>query len=85
MLPTRMPCMRDMARSGLSARSVRIVLKAWMPPAPRREAVKLMRETWRLAQGLVRLLQLAGGGLMASNSSHKLLDRKRRVVLYGIS
>jgi hypothetical protein len=35
-----------MARSGLSALSVRIVLKAWIPPAPQSEAIKLMRDTW---------------------------------------
>ena len=40
-----MPCMRDMARSGLSALSVRMVLKAWMPPAPSSEAVKLISDT----------------------------------------
>ena len=43
--PTLMPCMRDMARSGLSALSVRMVLKAWMPPAPSSEAVKLISDT----------------------------------------
>jgi hypothetical protein len=35
-----------MARSGLSALSVRIVLKAWIPPAPQSEAIKLMRDTY---------------------------------------
>ena len=40
-----MPCMRDMARSGRSALSVRMVLKAWMPPAPSSEAVKLISDT----------------------------------------
>lgn len=44
-LRTLIPCIRDMARSGLSALSVRIVLKAWMPPAPTSEAMKLMRDT----------------------------------------
>ena len=40
-----MPCMRDMARSGRSALSVLMVLKAWMPPAPSSEAVKLISDT----------------------------------------
>ena len=40
-----MPCMRDMALSGRSALSVRMVLKAWMPPAPSSEAVKLISDT----------------------------------------
>lgn len=44
-LRTLIPCIRDMARSGLSALSVRIVLKAWIPPAPTSEATKLMRDT----------------------------------------
>ena len=43
--PTLMPCMRDMARSGRSALSVLMVLKAWMPPAPSSEAVKLISDT----------------------------------------
>jgi len=42
---TRMPCIRDMARSGLSALNVRIVLKAWIPPAPTSEATKLISDT----------------------------------------
>ena len=41
-----MPCILDMALRGLRALKVRIVLKAWIPPAPSKEAVKLMRETW---------------------------------------
>ena len=43
---TLIPCIRDIALRGRSALSVRIVLNAWMPPAPTSEAVKLMRETW---------------------------------------
>jgi hypothetical protein len=43
---TLIPCILDMARSGLSARSVRIVLKAWMPPTPAKEAVKLISDTY---------------------------------------
>lgn len=45
-LLTLIPCIRDMARRGLSALSVRIVLKAWIPPAPQSEAIKLMRDTY---------------------------------------
>ena len=40
-----MPCILDIALRGLRALKVRIVLKAWIPPAPSREAVKLIRET----------------------------------------
>lgn len=40
-----MPCILDMALSGLSALSVLMVLKAWMPPAPSSEAVKLISDT----------------------------------------
>ena len=43
---TLIPCIRDIALRGRRALSVRIVLNAWMPPAPTSEAVKLMRETW---------------------------------------
>ena len=43
---TRMPCIRDIALRGLRALKVRIVLNAWIPPAPSSEAVKLIRETW---------------------------------------
>lgn len=42
---TLMPCIRDMARSGLSALNVRIVLKACIPPAPASEATKLISDT----------------------------------------
>lgn len=42
---TLMPCIRDIARNGLNARSVRIVLNAWMPPAPHSEATKLINDT----------------------------------------
>ena len=42
---TLIPCILDMALSGLSARSVRMVLKACTPPAPSREAVKLINDT----------------------------------------
>lgn len=44
-LRTLMPCIRDMARRGLSALNVRIVLKAWIPPAPASEATKLISDT----------------------------------------
>ena len=43
--PTLIPCILDMARRGLRALRVLMVLKAWIPPAPRRDAVKLMRDT----------------------------------------
>ena len=43
---TLMPCIRDMARNGLNARSVRMVLNAWMPPAPQSEATKLINDTY---------------------------------------
>lgn len=43
---TLMPCILDMALSGRRARKVRIVLKAWIPPAPNKEATKLMSDTW---------------------------------------
>ena len=39
------PCILDMALNGRRALSVRMVLNAWIPPAPKREAVKLMRDT----------------------------------------
>lgn len=42
-----------MARSGLSALRVRIVLKAWIPPAPQSEAMKLMRDTYFDRKGCV--------------------------------
>lgn len=44
--PTLIPCILDIARRGLRALRVLMVLKAWMPPAPSRDAVKLMRDTW---------------------------------------
>ena len=48
-----MPCILDMALRGLRALSVLMVLNAWMPPAPKRDAVKLMRDTcMRLVIGL---------------------------------
>lgn len=53
---TRMPCIRDMALRGLRARSVRIVLNAWIPPAPSREAMKLISDTcvmWTMFLGWV--------------------------------
>ena len=40
-----MPCIRDMALKGLKALRVRMVLKSCMPPAPSRDAVKLISET----------------------------------------
>ena len=42
---TLIPCILDMALNGRRALSVRMVLNAWIPPAPKREAVKLMRDT----------------------------------------
>lgn len=51
---TLMPCIRDMARSGLKARSVRIVLNAWMPPAPQSEATKLINDTYENGQNNVK-------------------------------
>ena len=42
---TLIPCILDMALSGLRALSVRMVLKACTPPAPSREAVKLINDT----------------------------------------
>jgi hypothetical protein len=42
-----MPCILDMALRGLRARKVLIVLKAWIPPAPSRDAVKFIRDTCR--------------------------------------
>jgi len=44
--PTRIPCILDMALSGLRARRVRMVLNAWIPPAPSSEAVKLINDTY---------------------------------------
>lgn len=44
-LHTRIPCILDIALSGLRALRVRIVLKAWIPPAPQSDAMKLMRDT----------------------------------------
>lgn len=55
-----MPCMRDMALSGRSALSVRMVLKAWMPPAPSSEAVKLISDTCNV---LVLVLVVEGRAL----------------------
>ena len=43
--PTLIPCILDIARRGLRALRVLMVLKAWMPPAPSRDAVKLMSDT----------------------------------------
>ena len=56
---TRIPWNRDKALSGLSARSVRIVLKAWILPAPNQLATKLTIETY----GSVR--RQSGHSLMA--------------------
>ena len=42
---TLIPCILDIALKGRRALRVRMVLNAWIPPAPRREAVKLMRDT----------------------------------------
>ncbi len=39
-----------MALRGLSALSVRIVLKAWIPPTPNSDAVKLISETYACMQ-----------------------------------
>ena len=46
MIITLIPCIRDIALNGRRALSVRMVLNAWIPPAPRSEAVKLMSETY---------------------------------------
>ena len=40
-----MPCILDIALRGLRALRVLIVLKAWIPPAPRSDAVKLISDT----------------------------------------
>ncbi len=40
-----MPCILDMALRGLRALRVLMVLKAWIPPAPSSDAVKLIRDT----------------------------------------
>ena len=45
-LLTLMPCILDMALKGLKALNVRIVLNAWIPPAPSKDAVKLIRDTY---------------------------------------
>ena len=42
---TLIPCILDMALSGLRALSVRIVLNVWNPPAPTKDAVKLINDT----------------------------------------
>ena len=42
---TLIPCILDIARRGLRALRVLMVLKAWMPPAPSRDAVKLISDT----------------------------------------
>ena len=42
---TLMPCILDMALRGLRALKVLMVLKAWMPPMPRRDALKLISDT----------------------------------------
>ena len=46
MIITLIPCIRDIALNGRRALRVRMVLNAWIPPAPSREAVKLMRDTY---------------------------------------
>ncbi len=50
-LYTLIPCILDIALSGLSALSVLIVLKAWTPPAPSRDAVKLINDTFGSKEG----------------------------------
>lgn len=42
---TLIPCIRDIARRGLKALSVLMVLNAWIPPAPHRDATKLISDT----------------------------------------
>ena len=49
-LPTLIPCILDMALSGRRALRVLMVLNAWMPPAPSRDAVKLIRDTWGVSR-----------------------------------
>ena len=44
-LVTLIPCILDMALKGRKARRVLIVLNAWIPPAPNREAVKFINDT----------------------------------------
>lgn len=44
---TLMPCIRDMALRGRRARSVLIVLNAWILPAPARVATRLIKDTWK--------------------------------------
>jgi len=44
---TRIPCILDIALRGLKARRVLMVLNAWMPPAPSKDAVKLISETYQ--------------------------------------
>ena len=43
---TLIPCILDIALKGRSALKVRMVLKAWTPPAPASAATKLMSETF---------------------------------------
>lgn len=42
---TLIPCILDIALSGRNALRVRMVLNAWIPPAPQSEAMKLIRDT----------------------------------------
>ena len=45
MIVTLIPCILDIALKGRRARRVLIVLNAWIPPAPNREAVKFINDT----------------------------------------
>lgn len=42
---TLIPCILAIARSGRKALRVRIVLKAWIPLAPNKAAIKFIRDT----------------------------------------
>lgn len=57
-LHTLIPCILDIALRGLRALRVLIVLKAWMPPAPTRDATKFMRETWSYHKDNTVVLEL---------------------------
>lgn len=42
---TLIPCILDNARKGLNALNVLMVLNAWIPPAPHKDATKLIKDT----------------------------------------
>ena len=62
------PCILAMALSGLSALSVRMVLKMGMLPTPRREAPKLMMETATMTKSWRQLYK---------NRSSRKIDSQR--------